>query len=184
MQRKYLSLIFFLALALLVLPGALPAASPVSFTVGEFTFDRPSEWAWIETESPMRQAHLQIQGEEEEVADIAFFYFGEGQGGGVDANIGRWFGQFQESIEEIDPRVEQLEISGTPVHFVQARGTYNTAMPGLPPVFEPGIALYGAILESPRGDVFIRLTGPIDLVKANGDAFRAFVEEALNGGGY
>lgn len=160
--------------------GAVRAAAPVGFTIGEFTFERPGQWTWVETDSPMRQAHLRIE-EGDAVADIAFFHFGPGQGGGVDANIGRWFSQFQEEIEAIHPRVEQVELNGTPVSFVRAEGSYNTALPGQPPVYEPGTGLFGAILESDQGDVFVRMTGPSDLVEAAAADFRAFIEQAASG---
>jgi len=38
--------------------------------------------------------------------------------------------------------------------------------------------LLGAILESPEGSVFARLTGPAELAKASRDDFKKMVEDA------
>jgi hypothetical protein len=52
-------------------------------------------------------------------------------------------------------------------------------MPGGPKTPQPNTMLLGAIIESDRGNVFIRLTGPIKLAKASQPALRKMVEGAL-----
>ena len=46
---------------------------------------------------PMRAATYRIPAAkgDTEGAELAVFYFGQGQGGAVDANVKRWVGQFQ-----------------------------------------------------------------------------------------
>jgi hypothetical protein len=52
-------------------------------------------------------------------------------------------------------------------------------MPGGPQTPLPNHALVGAIIESPQGNVFIRMTGPASLVKSTLNDFKKFVETAL-----
>jgi hypothetical protein len=42
----------------------------------------------------------------------------------------------------------------------------------------PGYALLGAILESPGGDVFVKMTGPSATVEATSDSFLQMIETA------
>ena len=41
-----------------------------------------------------------------------------------------------------------------------------------------GYALYGAILESTDGDVYVKMTGPEAVVKSAAEAFKKMVSEA------
>jgi hypothetical protein len=147
------------------------AADPVEFGVGAFTFERPDGWQWIVPSSPMRKAQLNVPGEGAP-AEVTFFHFGAGQGGGIPANVDRWFGQFQ------DAKTSQTrEIYGkTPVTIVRASGTFQSGMPGGQTTSMPGYALLGAILESPGGDVFVKMTGPGATVAASGDSFLQMIK--------
>ena len=112
MKTCSLLLITFLA------ARALQAADPVQFSVGNFAFDRPEGWTWIAPSSPMRKAQLSIPGSQgDAAADITFFHFGAGQGGGVQANVQRWFGQFQDGTT--DTRNENLAGRGRLHHFLK-----------------------------------------------------------------
>jgi len=42
----------------------------------------------------------------------------------------------------------------------------------------PGYALLGAILESPGGDVFVKMTGPAAMVEAGGGSFLQMIKSA------
>ena len=55
-------------------------------------------------------------------------------------------------------------------------GTFSSGMPGGPTTPMENYGLYGAILESPQGDVFIKMTGPAALVKAAAADFEALVQ--------
>jgi hypothetical protein len=164
-----------LALFLLGAAGSLPAADPVEFTVGSFTFDRPSGWQWIVPSSPMRKAQLAVPGPEgTEAAEVTFFHFGAGQGGSVKNNLDRWIGQFQGTQAE----TAETKVSGTMVHFVRATGTFASGMPGGPTTPRPGFALRGAILESPEGDVYVKMTGPEAVLTGAAAAFEKMVHTA------
>ncbi len=152
----------------------LEAAEPVEFTVGEFAFDRPSGWGWIPATSPMRKAQLLVKGEDGATADVVFFHFGPGQGGTVEANVQRWVAQFEDGKSSS----KKETINGKEITFVEATGTFLSGMPGTPSVPLDGFAMRGAILESPQGDVYVKMTGPLALVEASATEFNKMVSDA------
>lgn len=163
----------FVLLMALTLTAAARAADPVEFGVGAFTFERPAGWQWIVPTSSMRKAQLAVPGENAP-AEVTFFHFGAGQGGGVQANVDRWFGQFQEAKTSQD-----REMAGrTGITIVRAAGNFLSGMPGGPTTPMPGYALLGAILESPEGDVFVKMTGPAATVESANEAFLKMVKDA------
>lgn len=167
----------FVGLSALLVSGA---DAPATFAVGEFKFARPTDWQWVATTSSMRKAQLKVVGaDKKESAEVIFFYFGEGGGGGTKANIDRWLGQFEEPRGKINSKVEESAINGHKVTYVQAEGTYLSGMPGGPKTPQKNAMLSGAILESSQGNVFIRMTGPVALVKSSQAAFRKMIEGAL-----
>jgi len=161
----------------------LPAAqAPKSFKVGEFSFTRPVNWEWVEVTSSMRKAQLKVNDADKKgSAEVIFFYFGEGNGGGTQANVDRWLGQFQEPKDKINSKVEEATAGKHKVTYVQAEGTYMSGMPGGPKTAQPNSMLMGAILESNQGNVFVRLTGPADLAKASKSDFRKMIDAAAKG---
>jgi hypothetical protein len=175
MRWKLLSVTLFL-LANLLFTWA--AEAPSTFKVGEFTFSRPPEWQWIESTSMMRKAQLKISGSAGN-AEVVFFHFGQGGGGGTQANIDRWLGQFQEPKDKINSKVDHVTIGKRKATYVQAQGTYLSGMPGGPKSPQPNTMLLGAILESPEGDVFIKLTGPTTLAMDSQGTFRKMIEGAV-----
>ena len=171
----------FLAVCLLLIltPAAGRAADPATFTVGAFTFKRPPAWKWVSVgANGMRKAQLRVDGEGGQSADVVFFTFGAGQGGGVNANVSRWVGQFdQGNGAAVTPVEETAEIKGTKITRVRVdHGTFNSGMPGGPTTPQTDYGLYGAILESKDGDVFIKLTGPAALVRAAAADFEAMIQ--------
>jgi hypothetical protein len=160
--------------------GALGADAPATFQVSEFTFKRPEKWEWVPTTSSMRKAQLKVNdADKKNSAEILFFHFGPGNGGGVQANVERWFGQFQEPREKIGAKTEESKVGQHKVTWVRAEGTYSSGMPGGPRTPQPGYALRGAIIESEEGHVFVKMTGPASLVKSAEDDFKRMAESGL-----
>ena len=168
MRTFFLSLCTFLAIA-----ASAPAADPIEFSVGSFSFERPEGWTWVQPASPMRKAQLGFQGKDG-ACEITFFHFGAGQGGGVQANIDRWFNQFKEGTT--DTKTET--VGKTQVTFVKAEGTFMSGMPGGQQTPMTGYGMRGAILASEGGDVFIKMTGPESAVKEAEPAFDKLVRQA------
>ena len=153
------------------------AEDSAKFSVGAFSFARPAEWKSIEPTSPMRKAQLQIPGKDGgKPADITFFFFGEGNGGGVEPNVQRWLAQIAGKPEA--NKVEAQEFNGVKVTLVSAEGTLKAApMAGITEELSDA-ALLGAILEHSEGAVFVKMTGPAALVKASREQFLALVKSA------
>ncbi len=142
-----------------------------------FSFARPSGWGWVVPTSPMRKAQLEVVGDDGAKADVTFFHFGAGQGGGVKANVDRWFGQFQNA----KTAQNEATLGGVRVVFVQAAGTFFSGMPGGPTTPLDNYALRGAILEDKeKGDVFVKMTGPSSLVESVWVAFEGMVNAAAS----
>ena len=157
-------------------------AAAKTFKVGEFNFAVPEKWDWVETTSAMRKAQLKVaSNDKQETAEVIFFHFGAGNGGGTQANVERWLGQFKEPKDKINSKVDNTTVNGRKVTYVQAEGTYMSGMPGGPKTEQPNSMLLGAILESDEGSVFIRMTGPAGLVKSSKTSFTQMVEGALKG---
>jgi hypothetical protein len=152
-------------------------AEDAAFTVSTFTFKRPEGWKQVEPKSAMRKAQLEVPGEGGgKSAEVTFFFFGGGQGGDVQANVQRWMAQFSGGKET--QKVDEQEINGTKVTFVSTEGTMKASPFAGIPEDMPDAALQGAILEHPEGPVFIKMTGPAALVKAQKEKFVQLVKSA------
>jgi len=126
----------------------------------------PSNWK-SQGERPMRLATYSVP----EGGECGVYYFGQGQGGGVDANIDRWVGQFQQP--EGKPKVEKRNIHGLKITTVDVSGSYTgmggPRAPEGPP--KQGYRLLGAVVEGPQGSLFFKFIGPAKTVAQNQPAF-------------
>ncbi len=130
------------------------------------TWSVPSHWV-VAPPRQMRVATYTIPaaGGDEEPAECGVFFFGNDQGGSVDANIERWVQQF----EPISAPVRSTrDVNGIQVVLVQIAGAYLA--PSGPMMQsqgkKPNFKLLGAIVQAPGGSVFFKLTGPEKTVAA------------------
>jgi len=153
---------------------AAPAQSPV-----EVSWTDPAEWKRIARPSPMRKASYVIPHVESEKddAELGVFYFGPGQGGGIDANVERWVKQFSGVPTDKVKRADR-SANGLVEHTVEIEsGTFNANSMGQgQPRLKTGYALLGAIVESPGGMYFFKLTGPEKTVAAARAPFYAMLD--------
>jgi len=147
--------------------------------VSEFVFDAPEPWADVTSGRPMRAAELKydVEGEEDPVA--IFFFFGPGQGGGVQDNIDRWKGMFEggpkaEEQIELDKGVILLVLTGT---YLESSGGPFAPGPKTPKADHRMLA---AILPSEQGSVYVRMTAPAAVVDTVRPAFEALIKSALD----
>jgi len=162
------------------LNGLWAADAPATFKVSEFTFTRPAAWEWVESTSQMRQAELRVADAQTKAkAEVVFYHFGQRSGGGTQANVERWFGQFEGPREKIDAKTDNATIGKHKVTYVSAEGTYKSGMPGGPQTPKPNYALLGAIIEASEGSVFVKMTGPKALTRSATADFKKMVESAL-----
>lgn len=164
-----------------VVCGLMVAGIASAEEAGSLTWTAPAEWK-TQGERPMRVVTYSIPAAkgDTEGAELAVFYFGAGQGGGVDANVKRWVAQFQKadgSSAEKDAKTKQEKLGGFPVTTVDVKGTYAGGGPMMGPANpKPGYRLLGAIVEGPEGAVFFKLTGPEKSVTAAEKPFRKMLE--------
>jgi hypothetical protein len=129
--------------------------------------------------SKMRAAEYGLANDPE--AELSVFYFGEGQGGAVDANIARWLGQLSQADgSDTAQKAKRSERSvGTiTVTLIEATGDFagGMAMPGAPaPTPIRDAMMLGAIASGPKGPVFFKLVGKRASVEAARPAFDALV---------
>ena len=139
------------------------ASSAWADSAGGLSWKNPSAWK-SDAARPMRAATYKIpaaKGDAEE-AECAVFYFGVGQGGGIDDNLKRWASQFEGS-PALAPKKET--IAGLTTHVVEMSGTYaGGGGPMGPKTSKAGFKLLGAIVEGPSGAIFFKLTGPAKTV--------------------
>lgn len=98
-----------------------------------------------------------------------------GAGGGLVANVNRWRGQMGAdplSAEEVES-LPRKTLFGQPATFVSVDGDFSPGM-GSNEVRED-YRMLGLILASEAGAVFVKMTGPRDLVAANREKFDQFV---------
>ena len=153
-------------LTVVSLAGFLRAES-----AGGLQWTAPAAWK-VQPERPMRAATYAVPavaGDKED-GECAVFYFGPGQGGGVEANIQRWVSQFETSAK---PQTAKKTINGLAVTTVDLSGTYLASAGPMAPTktSKPGYRLLGAIVEGPQGGVFFKFTGPAKTVAAGQAAF-------------
>ena len=176
MKKLLLTLVTLASLHL----NAARAAEGDKFKVSEFSFTRPAKWESVQPASSMRAAQLKVPDAKfPEGAEVVFFYFGEGGGGGTQANVTRWFGQFAEPREEIKAKTEETTIGKTKVTYVQAQGTYKSGPPGGAVKLLKDYALRGAVIEGEQGAVFVKLTGPVAVTEAATADFKKMVESGV-----
>ena len=169
---KNLIALFVLSLALLGLARADQA--------GGLTWTAPADWK-SQGERPMRAATYSIPAAkgDAEPAELAVFYFGKSEGGGVEANVKRWIEQFQKadgSSAAKDAKVKKETIAGFAATALDVKGTYlgGSMMGSSTP--KPGYRLLGAIVEGPGGNVFFKLTGPDKTVSGAEKSFRKMLD--------
>jgi hypothetical protein len=121
----------------------------------------------------MRIAQYRLPSETEGTKDgeLGVFYFGAGAGGGTEANLARWAGQFKQP-DGSDPmkRAEVAHLSasgGLRATTISLSGHYVSSGMGSGPSYdEPGWKLYGAVVEGPGGPWFFKAVGPESVINA------------------
>ena len=159
--------------SLLACAASALAAEVQTRNLGSVTIKVPASWKSVETTSSMRKAQYALPKAEGDKADgeLVVFYFGQSGGGGVQANLDRWYGQFKQtdgtdtkdkaksSKKTADSmEITVVDVSGTYVAPKQignpAAGAYN----------EKDYRLLAAIVPAPDGDHFFKLVGPAKTV--------------------
>ncbi len=150
-----------------------------------FTFDPPAEWLQENVSSPMRLAQFTLpraEGDTED-AELVVFYFG-GSGGAVEANLQRWTNQMVQpdgsqstDVATTTSFTVNEEAEGFPVTLLDIPGTYAAAVRSGSGMRynKPNFRLRAAVIETPQGPYFFKLTGPNRTVLAWNEQFSEFL---------
>ena len=147
-------------------------ATDAESTVAGIGWQKPARWE-MQGKRPMRVATYRVPraGRDAEDGECVVFYFGAGQGGGVDANIQRWVGQMKNpGGEELEPAMvrENMEIGGLKVTKLDVHGTFMYSPRPMSPqkIPKPDHRMLAAVVEGPEGPVFFKLVAPKDTATA------------------
>jgi hypothetical protein len=143
------------------------AAQANSTATGELRYKAPDGWVKEQTTSSMRVAQYKLpkaEGDPED-ASLVVYYFGATQGGAVQANIDRWISQMQQpdgSASKDKAKTETSTVNGLKITSVDVSGTYTAEMaPGTPSQRnEANYRMRAAVIETPKGNYFLKLVGP------------------------
>ena len=155
-------------------------ASLFADSVAGLKWTAPPGWK-TEAPRPMRAATYTVAAKDANgaSAECVVYFFGSGEGGGVDVNLERWKGQIIGSDgKPAEAKIAKRTIHGLPVTTIDSTGDY-TGMGG--PMAQSTTTphtsrLHGAIVEGPEGNVFIKFTGPAETIAARHPEF----EQLLN----
>lgn len=150
---------------------------------GELTYKAPEGWIVEKPTSSMRAAQYKLpkaEGDTED-ASLVLYYFGQGQGGGTQANIDRWINQMQQpdgSSSSSKAKSESLTVNGLKVTTVDVSGTYSAEMtPGSGSFSNnANYRMRAAVIETPKGSYFVKLVGPTKTISRWDDAFNSYVK--------
>jgi hypothetical protein len=156
-------------------------AEPAAPAVNGLKFTAPDGWISETPTSSMRQAQYRIPRAEGDVedAELTVFFF-RGGGGGVQANVDRWIGQFSKtdgSPANDTARTTHKTAHGIPLTIVDVTGTYDGGMSmQKEPALKPNYRMLAAVAEAADGPWFFKLTGPAKTVLKWQPGFDAFLD--------
>ena len=166
-----------LLLTVLAAAAALQGTAP-----SPLTFTAPAAWHTRPAASSMRVAEFVVPrapGDTQD-AELIVYFFGASGGGGAEANIDRWIGQMQQpdgSASKDKARRDTQTINGLKVTTVDVPGTYVAEMrPGAAEHHNsPGFRLRAAVVETPGGAYYVKMTGPAKTIAAADADFKKFL---------
>jgi hypothetical protein len=157
-----------------VMPGGAVAIGPLTAVL-------PEGWMSVPPASSMRVAQFSIApaAGDPEPGEVSAFYFGP-DAGGVEANIQRWFGQFERAdgrpLAEVAAR-EEMAVGAMKVTLVSFTGRIKaSAMAGAPQTpTRDGWMNLSAIVMTPQGPWFFKGAGPEKTMTANRGTMKQFL---------
>jgi hypothetical protein len=143
------------------------STTPSQTVSGELRYKVPEGWITEKPTSDMRVAQFKLPKAEGDGEDalLVIYYFGQGQGGSAQANIDRWINQIKQpdgQPSKEKAKTETLTVNGLQVTTVDVTGNYGGGMsPDSAPADSKALyRLRAAVLETPKGSYFVKLTGP------------------------
>jgi hypothetical protein len=162
-----------------------PAASSAqtSQLPGEVHYKAPEGWVVETPTSEMRRAQYKLPKVEGDGEDglLVLYYFGQGQGGTTEANIDRWVNQVKQpdgSPSKDKAKTDTMTVNGLKVTTVDVVGNYAGGMStdSAPQDNKSIYRLRGAVIETPKGSYFAKLTGPEKTVNHWDQAYNDYIK--------
>ncbi len=161
-----------------VAPAPSTPAAPAgdlgsTISVMNLAFKLPEGWKQAPPSNSMRLAEAVVADPSGDAAKACVAAFSTA-GGDVQSNIGRWANQVQHAAgQPLKAETKQRTVAGLPVHTVVLTGTYLGMGDGAP---KTDWTLHAAIVETPGGLLFVKMTGPADRMKAIAPAFETMLD--------
>ncbi len=146
---------------------------------GGLRYDPPSDWE--SQPKPMRTANFVVPGAGGD-GECAVYYFGPGQGGGVEANVRRWLGQFLGAdgrpLQAAYAKRMERTVNGIAVTTLDVAGTYlvKPFPMARQAVEKPGYRMLAAIARGPDAPVFFKFTAPGKTAAAAEASFHKMID--------
>lgn len=163
-------------------PASTSQATSPQSTAGELRFKVPEGWTVEKPTSEMRFAQYKLPKAASDKDDgvLIVYYFGKGQGGTPEANIERWINQVKQpdgSPSTDKARIDKQTVNGLAVTTLDVMGNYSGGMSAdsTPQDSKAIYRLRGAIIDTPKGSYFVKLTGPEKTVAHWDQAFNDYI---------
>ena len=158
---------------------AATAASLLAESAAGLKWTAPAGWK-AAGERPMRAATYNVAAAagDTDPGECVVYFFGQGQGGPVEANLERWKNQFKgPGGKPAQAQVAKKKINGLQVTAIETSGEYSgmggpMAAPG---GVKSGYRMLAAVIEGPGGNIFLKFTGPAKTVAANQRAYEGML---------
>jgi hypothetical protein len=146
--------------AIILLCGA---AALLAESAAGLSWTAPSGWT-SKGPAPMRAATYTVGD-----AECVVYFFGQGQGGSVEANMTRWKGQFTVNGQPAPGKTAAKTIHTLNANTLDITGAYaGMGGPNMAPLApKADYRMLAAIVEGPGGNIFVKFTGPVKTVTAN-----------------
>jgi len=153
-------------------PTSRPSDDPKEALFLQFKTKKPATWQWQPPAGVMRAANWVVPapGEGNQAHVIIF----RGITGGAEANIQRWTSQFRTPDKyAVEPKISNLSASGMNIKLVELTGEQMRMGEQW---YTKGQTMLAAIVQTPEGDLHIRLSGDTPTVESARADFMAFLE--------
>jgi hypothetical protein len=175
-----------LIVGLLAIGGLLQAAvtargqeKAMALAGGKLSLKPGANWVAKQPQSSIIEYEYSVPAAKEDTTDGRVTVMAAG--GGVQANIDRWYGQFTQpdgGSTRDRAKVKKLSVAGEEVHLVDLSGTYKDQRgPAAPAVERPKYRMLAAIIATKNaGNYFIKFYGPERTVTEHEGAFVKMIE--------
>ena len=158
---------------------AADEASTMDLAGGQLQLKAPAGWARKKPQTSIVEYEFAVPAAKGDTTDGRLTVMAAG--GGVEANIDRWYGQFTQpdgGNTRERAKVKQIKAGGQDVHLVDISGTFKDQRgPMAPAVERPKYRMLAAIIATKTaGNYFIKLYGPEHTIADQEKAFVSMIE--------